>query len=212
MEEGFPEGLNYQDILQVRLQYDKVMDVQDAHTKMGPRHEYWNAKNLDVSSVWQWAAKFTLALIHEDERWWDIARANDYIRKRLGRDKDNGGDSLLAELLPLPRHSNNIWPKDYEQFFSEAAVYEEKVLPSRITALRDAATSYHPRYLFCYGSKYYRYYKDLAGNHDWDQELIPKKVWIKTLNDTKVILTPFWGNGAFSTETAKQIVKHLKRA
>src|SRR5258706_9050297 len=113
MEESFRErpGFDHQRNLEVHAKFDRVMDVQIAHELLEAR--YWLAPKLNVSSVWRWMAKFTRALIHHAQDWESVNEAKGYIRKKLGREAEHGGETFLLELLPLPRRNSHEWPLEY---------------------------------------------------------------------------------------------------
>ncbi len=215
LEEAFTEraGFSYADNLLAHSEFPRIIDVQDAHTRL--RAEYWRREGptLPVSDVWKWAAKLTLALLHNDPGWQDSAKVNGYIRTRLGRDDDYGGETLLLELLPLPKPGANYWPESYVSLgFESRMTYEERIRPLRIQLLRQLVTTNdpQPKYLFCYGRRNYGYYRDLVGDYDWDEKpLMGTQIWIKRLNATWVVLTPFFGNGALSTKAAEQLIHYL---
>jgi len=95
--------------------------------------------------VWQVAAHLRAALDGDEANW---RQERD---ERLGRVE---GDTLLADLLPVPRNiGGDPWPSHYRKAlgFADYDKYVEAVLPGRIDLLRSLLKRHQPEFAFCYG-------------------------------------------------------------
>ncbi|MFH0901721.1 MAG: hypothetical protein V2A73_13920, partial [Pseudomonadota bacterium] len=106
---------------------------------------WWGETKMKRVRVWQVAARIRMAL-DGDEANWRTERD-----ERLGR---SNGDTLLTELLPIPRNiGDNPWPKHYRAAlgFADYDHYVDAVLADRLDLLRSMLERHKPEYVFCYG-------------------------------------------------------------
>ena len=81
----------------------------------------------------------------------------------LGR---QGGDTLLAELMPLPKPSQSSWPysalaKDLA-FLKSRNAYLDEIRPQRIEILRHAIRRHRPNCVVFYGMSCLKNWKDVS--------------------------------------------------
>lgn len=130
MEEGTAGASDLGANLEARKTLMPVMDLAVAHDL---EHLAWPIESQNsFPSCWLNISRIALALDGVAE-WPDLQRAKDYTRHRLGR---SGGDTLLLELLPLPKRSAASWPDEYRAHYGSRADYQRQVLPQRQQALR----------------------------------------------------------------------------
>lgn len=182
--------------------YDKdVMDIAQAHLAMNYEIEKITAS---PTQVWTWMAKIALALSN------DSAQSNiEYINKRLGR---ADGCTFLTELMPIPVVDNNSWPEIYESLtpYQSRDAYFEAVIEQRKAMLVELINKYSPKYIFAYGKRYHDVYKDLFSAVKFDSRPV-KPFQIGHLNQTTVILTPFFGVGALSSNDFDALMSYIKK-
>lgn len=87
----------------------------------------------------------------------------EFQAKRLGRFSN---ETCLLELLPLPAPNLNSWY--YSQltqidFLESRSVYKKKLLPKRISGLKQLIGKYKPKYVIFYGKSYQLYWSQIAG-------------------------------------------------
>jgi hypothetical protein len=114
--------------------------------------------------------------------------------RRLGAD---AGDTLLTELLPLPRPNVSEWDATYIPSwfgFRSFAAYSRAVRPERLKRLRGLLREKMPPLVFCYGTSQRRSFEDLFGlGPDAWQEPHPGIERAEVWGSTTVVLTPFYG-------------------
>ena len=196
--------------LRVRLRWtERVMDMADAHDQHNLNGPYFDpARRLKVSSVWLFMAWIARALGQEQAADWysDREAVRAYVRERLGR---RNGETLLAELLPLPRPRTTFWPDVYQDIFPTSQAYEQAVLPQRIRLLEGLVRTQAPRTLICYGKRNYGHYRRIAGAADWTR-LPGTRIEVAQHGRTAIALTPFFGNGQLSLKDLDVLITYLR--
>lgn len=90
---------------------------------------------------------------------WDVARE---LAVACGLNAANigelDGDVLLAELLPLPRHTNDDhkWPPAYLPLFADYPCYARALLTSRAARYARLIIEHVPRVVVVHGARYHR--------------------------------------------------------
>ena len=196
--------------LRVRLRWtERVMDMADAHDQHNLNWPYFDPdRRLKVPTVWLFMARIARALGQEQAADWhsDREAARAYVRERLGR---RDGETLLAELLPLPRPRASFWAAVYQDVFATAREYEQAVLPGRIDLLAGLVKAHTPRILICYGKRNYEHYRRIAGLVDW-KSLPGTRIEVAHQGRTTVALTPFFGNGQLSLKNLDVLITSLR--
>jgi hypothetical protein len=197
----------------VRLRFPaEIMDMAVAHSKdyLGQLDSdegmSWDFKTGKPPSVWIYMAKFVRALQGAGD-WADKEQAKGYVREKLGR---IGGDTLVTELLPLPKRAAGMWPLLYQNWYASRELYETEVLPMRKQSLRRLLQAHQPGYVFCYGGVHHPHYKDVFQT-DYST-LVEKKIWTGRMGQTHIILLPFMGNGRIGKKDVEQVVNYLQRS
>jgi hypothetical protein len=83
-----------------------------------------------------------------------------YQAESLGKE---GGDTLIAELLPYPR-KNRRGPWPYEESYQD---YRKRVLPDRIKALEAALFAVERELIVFHGKQEIESFKEIAGDCKW---------------------------------------------
>lgn len=87
---------------------------------------------------------------------WDIAselaRACGLNTQRIG---ELDGDVLLAELLPLPRPTNDTWPPAYRMLFADYHSYARALLSTRAARYASLIVEHAPRVVIVHGARYH---------------------------------------------------------
>lgn len=204
---GLEEGANLdalplaENIRRRAAQFEQVMDLHEAHSP-----ELLNCSLADPSPTWRWMAKLVRGLRGLDIE--DNAAANAYVAEELGR---SAGETLLADLLPLPSPNASIWPLEYEDWFKTRAAYRRAVAPQRIELLRERLGAADPKLVFAYGAGHWPYYKALFAGSDLSRRHgLDDRFWTGRLRGTTVVLSPFLGCGQMSHEALASLVKFLR--
>jgi hypothetical protein len=97
--------------LKARGSFETVMDLRDAHLRLREGGQPIDIETKQsFTQVWQYMAKVMLAR-NGHTNWMELPVAEQYIRFRLGRRKDDRGETFLTELSPIPAKSgqNKEW-------------------------------------------------------------------------------------------------------
>ncbi len=78
----------------------------------------------------------------------------------------SGGNTLLTELLPLPKQDSNAWPDFYSREFDFAGLadYKARVLTDRVKLLRLKIELHKPAAIVCYGATARQGFQQLFDN------------------------------------------------
>lgn len=161
MEEG---GGNTEEELQLRINIwhesgrPELADIAAFHKSIEQKH--WFDAHPRIQKTW--AAMIRVVLSY-DGLPTDTESVRRYQRDHLGR---AGGSTRLSPLLPLPSRkladwNYNSWTDDTT--FSTRLSYQEEFLPSRISHLSRAVTSYMPRTVTFLGLTYLEHWQKIAG-------------------------------------------------
>lgn len=212
LEEGFHQGtFSLEDQHVSRLKYSEVMDLEEAMVMT----EGWNNLNHKLDNLktrtWEFIAKLVMTL--ENKSWYGVENKNrivkEYILSNIGNRK---GNTLLIEILPLPKASKNSWPDFYKKYFLSRKKYESRITKYRIKLLQEKISENKPKYIIGYGKSKWGVYKSLFPNLEFNRfnNLNKKRHFeIAQFSGTKVVLTSFFGNGQFSDDDAFQLGRIL---
>jgi hypothetical protein len=154
--------------------------------------------------TWLIMSKIVLRLSGAPD-WHDYGQAQRYQADELGR---GGGQTFLAELLPLPAGSVDDWP--YPSLFPTKAVYREKVLPGRIATLRHLLDQHCPTYVFCYGKGYWSEYRQLFPDVTDFGDIGGFAKLGRTAGGTLIALTPFFSAYAMGHSRIDELALKLR--
>ena len=119
---GLEEGVRDQTVensLRAHAQFSNdVMDLGEAMRLSG-------FAEVPTNPTWRFVASIAASLLGTPD--WDAYRAH-----RMGR---LDGETLLAEILPLPAPRSSVWPEIYKQKWQTRREYEREVRPERIRLL-----------------------------------------------------------------------------
>jgi hypothetical protein len=79
----------------------------------------------------------------------------DYQNSLLGR---QSGDSLITELMPLPKRSVATWPNIYEGRYGSRESYMASVRPKRIDMLKTVLRAHPREAIVCFGKAAWNHY------------------------------------------------------
>jgi len=184
--------------LEVRSQWDPIMDVREAHVQL--QDAYWERRNY--SQVWRFMAKLARGLLHRAPDWRDTNLAHTYVIDHLGRAR---GKTLLGEAMPLPAASVGHWP--YAALFPKREKYWEDVWPMRRDLWHRLIRAHRPRFLIAYGKRYWPYHQELLGGIEW-QDLASGQIRCAIMpHGGRAYLLPFMGQGALRSSALAAIIE-----
>jgi hypothetical protein len=110
-----------------------------------------------------------------------------YQVEKLGR---TNGDTLLLELLPIPKRSIDTWGyEDLFPMYPDKRSYEVEQLPLRKQMISNLIGQHRPKLVVAYGKDYWGHYKELITPAQFqDVNGFP----VGQNSDTTMILTHFW--------------------
>jgi hypothetical protein len=154
---GWEEGGGGEANLHTRLRFEPAMDLGTAQRALGYA-DYFDPPRPKIQPTWSVLIKIILGPIGREA---DPQTVRRYQAIRL---EAVNGDTLLAELLPLPGPSINKWI--YWDLFADPRLrnrktYERSVLPHRTRLLRDLIQSHCPRLVIAYGKGRWPEFKNL---------------------------------------------------
>jgi hypothetical protein len=134
-------------------------DLFEAHRRHFPRHQSLFKPPIKSQATWRPLIRIFLAANRRDHSLDDIKA---YQATRWGR---FGGETLLAELMPLPSPGKDAWPYSESRLpdLASRERYEAIWRPKRIALLRNLFTQNTPRVLIAYGRGDWSHYKKVVG-------------------------------------------------
>jgi hypothetical protein len=137
-------------------------------------------QTMPTNPTWRFVATIAAAL-HGTDDW----RA--YQNERMGR---SDGETLLAEILPLPAPRLASWPDAYKGRWERRRDYRREVLPHRIRYLGAVIDEQRPALIIGYGKTYWPKYEQLTPDVDWrDERLDESSIRHGTFGATQIVLT-----------------------
>jgi hypothetical protein len=221
MEEGLDESVvPLVENLRWRLEhFEQPFDTMTNHLQAPFMPKDANDKPiLPGTQTWPTMAKIARYLTEGENGvpprdWQDRDKAKHYVKTRLGTED---GETLLLELLPLPKSGLASWPPLYNERFPEGlAAYWSEMFPKRCALLKRLATIEHePTWVICYGKGHWKCYEQIFTGVKWTVEPIGAKAKVKkgVLGGTTVVLTPFFGMGAMSNSALAALCALLKQS
>ena len=155
---GMEEGGEGESNVRARLKFRRVEDSVEAHKILGITKFHTGQKI--IQSTWRGMCYILLRLEGKPV---DRESIRNYQADYLGRFQ---GNSLLCELMPIPKPRINVW--DYETLipqFKSAEEYYQVVKPRRVKYLRGLIQEYRPKVVVGYGQgfakSYWQAYREL---------------------------------------------------
>ena len=150
MEEGGGGEAN----IRARLKFRLVEDCAEVHKLLGiPK---FHTGHKVIQKTWRGMCYIMLRLEGKPV---DRDSIRNYQAEYLGRFQ---GNSLLCELMPIPKPRINTW--DYEMLipqFKSAEAYYQLVKPRRVNYLHGLIQEHRPKVVIGYGKKYWQDYQKL---------------------------------------------------
>lgn len=190
---------------ELRVRAEHFAQIEDL--KAAQEHEAFGStfKVSDNVPTWLIMSKIVRRLEGTAD-WSDYTAAKHYQAKHLGR---SGGDTFLADLLPLAAGNVDHWP--YPGLFPSKEIYRKTVLPNRIATLRSLIEQHRPTHVFCYGKSYWEEYQAIFPKVT-DYENVEQgfaKVG-RTSTGTLVALVPFFSSYAMGHMRIDRLVAKLR--
>lgn len=179
---GMEEAGGGEDKLLIRTRFNRVEDLYEAHKALGITRHHEGRRVLQPQ--WGRMSDLMLRLSGVSAPTTEDRRA--YQALRLGR---RDGETLLTELLPIPKPRLEIW--DYPNVFPEyrsASEYYESVLPARLELLTRLIEDYRPAAIVAYGSSFRHHYDRLL---DSGVSEIVDGFEVRKTQGTLLVMTPF---------------------
>lgn len=151
---GMEEAGGGKENIRARLKFKQVEDCAEAHKILGITKHH-SGKKI-IQPTWRGMCYIMLRL---DGKETDRESIRNYQADYLGRFQ---GNSLLLELLPIPKPSIDSW--GYENLipqFASSAEYYKVVKPRRVKYLQRLMSEYSPKIIICYGKMYWQEYKEI---------------------------------------------------
>lgn len=183
--------------------FHQVMDLAGAQALLGV--DLPNSPSFR-SPAWYWMAKIARGLAGAED-WPDTAKAKDYIRTQLGR---SSGETFMTTLLPLPAAGKGRWI--FGDLYPSRERYELEVLPARIASLHRLIRDHQPRFVFAYGLEFRQHYRRIFRIDEWHTiDYHRGHIEYGLLGRTVVVLMPFFGQGALSTDEVRAALNHVRK-
>jgi len=157
---GMEEAGGGEGNIRARLKFRLVEDCAEAHRILGITKHHWGRKV--IQRTWRGMCYIMLRLEGEGV---DTESIRHYQADQLGR---FGSNSLLCELLPIPKPSIHAW--GYENFIPQYASREEYyaiVKPRRIKLYKKLLKEHTPKTVIGYGKSYWEEYQELFPDLDF---------------------------------------------
>jgi hypothetical protein len=134
-------------------------DCAEYHHAIGAGHLFTSPVRA-AQSTWDWLMRAQLM---------SEGKANDAAASKVMQAEHwlrSGSNTCCIELLPLPSPNTNIW--HYDQFSDDPTLrnrarYKASMLPTRISAIRNAIHEYKPRNVVFYSKQYLAHWQQIAG-------------------------------------------------
>lgn len=143
--------------LRRRLEFTPVMDLREAHFRLGIHVHHDGARILQPT--WAQMCRTMLLIAGQEDISKDPTRT--YQAEFLGRAK---GETFLTELMPLPKPTVAEWPSEYQRLFGWTRDEYYAHADERRELLRKLMEKHLPAVVICYGGKYWNHYRELFGN------------------------------------------------
>ena len=180
---GMEEAGGGESNIRSRLKFRQVEDCAEAHKILGIIKHH-SGKKI-IQRTWRGMCYIMLRLEGKPV---DAENIRNYQADYLGRFQ---GNSLLCELMPIPKPSINDW--GYEKLipqFSSPDEYYRIVKPRRIKLLQNLIDEYHPKIVIGYGQgtsqSYWQAYKELFPDLKFSKN---GQFLVARNKDTVVVLT-----------------------
>ena len=185
------------DDLRTRAAFHEIEDLALVHSSppLGPV--------TSLIPTWATMSKIVLRLSGEP-RWHDRELVLQYQVKKLGRLR---GETLLTELLPLPKPSDTDFPDWWP--FTSWETYAEEVLPGRIDMMRRLFDVNRPRFIFCYGKWYWQYHRKIFPDANFSP-IVAGKMQMAALGPSRIVLTPFFAWFLMSNNLIDAMAKEVE--
>ena len=151
---GMEEAGGGEQNIRTRLKFRTVEDCAEAHRTLGIIHRHWGKRV--IQRTWRGMCYIMLRLENKPV---DTESIREYQAESLGR---NGGQTLLVELMPIPKHNIGAW--GYEELipqFKSREDYYRQVKPRRLAYLQTLLQENKPLMAVGYGKAYWADYKAL---------------------------------------------------
>ncbi len=134
-------------------------DCAEYHQAIGAGHLFTPPVSA-AQRTWDWLMR---AQLMSEGKVHDVAASKDMQGERWLR---SGSKTCGLELLPLPSPKTSVW--HYNQYSSDPILhnrtsYLEAMLPTRITAIKNAIDEYKPRSVVFYSKRYQEYWQKIVG-------------------------------------------------
>jgi hypothetical protein len=181
------------------------------------------AIKVKFQPVWRYMSYIMLKLdnIESSEIFKDDGKLlRDYQNNFLGSISDHR-KTLLTEIYPIPCSSLKLWGtskesyKDIIPFYQDKAEYRTKVIKKRVETFKELINSpeFKAKAIICYGQSHWKEFKAFLKEFDvnFTKMNLNKRSEIGQIKNTKIFLTPFFGNGRVSYSFLDELVQEIKK-
>lgn len=152
---GMEEAGGGEENIRARLKFSRVMDCANAHKKILGITKF-HTGDKTIQRTWR---GMCYIMLRRKGKPIDRESIRNYQADYLGR---SHGDSLLCELMPIPKPNTHAW--GYETLipqFESREDYYKKVKPCRVEYLQGLIQEYRPKVVIGYGKGYWPAYREL---------------------------------------------------
>lgn len=161
-EEGFSNS--GQNVLSLWLREAAVEDLYEAHQRRG-QMDHLDSVDGQRQSTWAFCIRLLLALQGKEHGDGPVL---DYQRRRWGR---RDGETLLAELLPLPNPNRQAWMYSAHSgiagYLANRALFEAQWLGPRTDLLRSMILVHRPAVFVAYTKGCWKSYEGIFDGARW---------------------------------------------
>lgn len=192
------------------------------------KHNGNEYKDIELVKVWRYMSYLMLRLSGKERNKITTLELRKYQSDFLGTEK---GKTILAEIYPIPCPSfdkkdkwqyNGVSYAELIPKYNSKKEYQEKIEEKRINILNNIIKSNNGavKAIICYGASRWKIFKKVFKSVEFKRlryELKSKKsgkynpyyfeVGKLSNQNTKIILTPFFGNGAMSDDLMEKLIE-----
>lgn len=151
---GMEEAGGGEENIRARIKFRTVEDCAEAHRTLGITKHHWG--NRVIQRTWRGMCYIMLRMENKPV---DAESIRQYQAESLGR---YGGQTLLVELMPIPKHDIGAW--GYEELIPQFKSHEDyyrQVKPRRLAYLQTLLREHCPRVVIGYGKNYWPEYQSI---------------------------------------------------
>lgn len=165
--------------IEARMAGGAIEDVFDAHQRLAPLFDPLFVPPVRLQPTWR---PLIATLLTATGHAYTPAAARAYQANRLGR---SDGETVLAEMLPLPAPGVAHWPyAEVAAHIPQLATrgnYADACMPARVRWIASLVRKARPRFVVAYGWSYRAYFRRLFPEQaNWAPFVVNGRAWAET--------------------------------